>query len=527
VDERSDALLDRVRDLARDVGATLGAEARASTSVGIERATLRLLGVGGLDREGRPLAAAAVERAIGQDPGRLARGVLLPFAAAVALYEASPGEIALDVAGGAIDLDLEAEALGDPARAREVRAAADALVAAAFSRIEADRTARLDLFDVLGEPTPPLVGFPVRATHVDEARDEVAVLVVGGADVVRIGVPASRELADLVPDPTGIAISEAEARAAREARLAGEPAPAGSQRALSAIRAVVDEAAAERRAYARILAVPPALGAPEAAVVASVERLDIVEADPMAEMADGGVDPARALADHAFLRRVLRRAGCTLVLDAGPLVVGPDFAAGMPASAAVHAGRALALQALSVELARGDGLADTSLLLGSLPAWMLEDRSGGVLALACVAAQRRLFPGIGLALREPTGDGPARDRWRQLRTLALVVAGGAALVTRDADLDTAAAAAVETRTAADLAARIASEAGPVAFGPGFAEAEAAVAASAVATLEALRAEGWDAVLGPAAGGRLAGGTTAARSDAPDVAAIGEARAPAG
>jgi hypothetical protein len=521
VDERSDIGLERIRGLARDLAASLGEDARRTTTVGIERAALRLVGVSGLDRDGRPLAASVVEHAIGNDPARLARGVLLPFAAAVALYEASPSDIAQDVASGAIDLDLEAEVLADPRRAEEVRASAEALVSVAFARIEANRTARLDLVDVLGEPPPPLVGVPVRASHLDEARDEVAVLVAGGADVVRIDVPASRELADLVQDPPTIASSDSKVRAARDAQLPGEPAPAGSQRALAELRGVVDEAAAERRAYARIAAVPRSLGAPELAVVASAERLDIVHADPLTEVIDG-VDPVRALADHSFLRRVLRRAGCRVVVDAGPLVVGPDFAAGMPAEAVVHAGRALALQALSVELARADGLDDAGILLGTLPAWMLDDRSGGAIALAYVAAQRGLFPGIGLALDEPAVDGPVRDRWRQLRILALIVAGGAALVSRDADLDTAAAVVVETRSAAETAARLAVDAGPVGFGPGFAEAGAAIAASAAATLERLRDAGWDAVLGPSAseGARLASGTTARRSDAPDVAAMG-------
>lgn len=522
MNERSDAGLDRIRGLAQDLASSLGEDARRTTTVGIERAVLRLIGVGGLDGDGRPLAASVVERAIGTDPARLARGVLVPFAAAVALYEAPPGDIAQDVASGAIDLDLEAEALVDPRRAEEVRASAEALVAAAFARIEANGTARLDLVDILGEPPAPLVSVPVRASHLDDARDEAAVLVAGGADVLRIDVPASRELADLVPEPAGISSADAEVHAARDARLAGESAPTGSQRALTELRGVVDEAAAERGAYARIAAVPRALGAPELAVVASAERLDIVHADPLTEVIDGGIDPARALADHSFLRRILRRAGCRVVVDAGPLVVGPDFAAGLPAETAVLAGRALALQALSVELARADGLDDAGILLGTLPAWMLDDRSAGAIALAYVVAQRRLFPGIGLALEEPAADGPVRDRWRQLRTLALVVAGGAALVGRDADLDTAAAAVAETRSAAETAARLAAEAGPVAFGPGFAEVGAAIAASAAATLERLRDAGWDAVLGPSAsdGARLASGTTARRSDAPDVAAMG-------
>ena len=231
---------------------------------------------------------------------------------------------------------------------------------------------------------------------------------------------------------------------------------------------------------------------------------------------------ARALADHSFLRRVLRRAGCRVILGAGPLVVGPDFAAGVPERTVVHVGRALALQALSVELARGDGLDDAALLLGTLPAWMLDDRTAGAIAIAYVAAQRRLFPDLGLAFEEPFDDGPARDRWRHLHTLALIVAGGAALVGRDTDLDGAAAAAAETRSASAGAARFSAEAGPIAFGPGFAEVGTAISASAVATLERLRDGGWEAVLGSggAAVSRLATGTVARRADAPDAAAMG-------
>lgn len=511
-----------MRRLAAELAAALGAEARAATTVGVERATLRLIGVGGLDRAGRPLAASVVDRAVANDPARLARGVLLPFAAAVMLYEAPPLEIAIDVASGAIDLDLEAEALADPVRRADVEAVAETLVATAFARIEANRTARFDLLDVLGDAPRPLVGVPLRASHIDRSRDEAAVLVAGGADVVRVDVPASRELADLLAGTSDAVLADAGIRIAREPRTADGPAPTGSQRALAAIRSAVDEAAAERRAYARIAAVPRALGGPELSVVASVERIDDVLADPMTEIVADGVDPARALADHSFLRRLLRRAGCRVVVDGGSLAVGPDLATGLPAPAAGRAGRALALQALSVELARSDGLDDGDLLLGSLPAWLLAERSAGAIALAYLAAQRRLYPGIGIALSEPEGRDRTRDRWSQLGTLALIVAGGAALVSRDADEDSVAAVVDETRSSAEMAATLMAEAGPVSFGPGLAAAGDAIAASAVETLEALGTSGWEAILGSVAPpeSHLAAGTAPARGDAPDVLAMG-------
>ncbi len=511
-----------MRRLAADLAASLGADARVATTVGVERATLRLLGVGGLDHAGRPLAASVVDRAIANDPVRLARGVLLPFVAAVMLYEAPPLDIATDVASGAIDLDLEAEALADPVRRAEVETVAEALMVTAFARIEANRTARFDVLDVLGDAPEPLVGVPLRATHIDRSRDEAAVLVAGGADILRVEVPASRELADLLVGTSDAVLADAGIRIAREPRAADGPAPTGSQRALAAIRSIVDEGAAEGRAYAGVAVVPRALGGPELSVVASLERIDDVHADPLSEIVVAGVEPARALADHSFLRRLLRRAGCRVVVDAGALAVGPDLATGLPAPAVGRAGRALALQALSVELARADGLEDGDLLLGSLPPWLLAERSAGAIALAYVAAQRRLYPGIGFMLSEPEGPSPSRDRWCQLGTLALIVAGGAAVVSRDANEDSVAAVVDETRSSAETAARLAVDAGPIAFGPGLDAAGAAIAASAIETLEGLDRSGWGAILGSVAppGSHLAAGTSAPRADAPDVFAMG-------
>ncbi len=511
--------LDQVRGLAMDLASSLGGDARASTTPGIERATLRLLAVNGLDRDRRPLAAAVVDRAIGDDAARLARGVLLPLAAAVGLYEASPLEVALDVASGTIDLDLEADALGDPARRQGVRDGASALVRAALARIDANRTARAELIHVLGEPQEPLLVVPVRAGLVDRARPEAVALVAGGADQVIVDIPASRELVDRLAAPGGPADGALET--ARAPRADGEVPPAGSQRALAEIRIAVDATAAERREYGRIAVIPRALGAPEAAVVAGFERLDAVWADPLTEIVSGGVDPARALADHSFARRLLRRAGCRIVIDPGPLVVAPDLEAGAPSPAVVRAGRAIALQALSVELARADGLPDAAIRIGVLPEWVLGERAAGAIAVATIAVQRRIFPGLGLTFIEPSGPGEIRDRWWQVRPIGTVVAGGAAATVREVDGSTIAAAAAENRTAARIAAELVADAGAPRFGDAFDALVDGIAASAVRTLEALAADGWDAVLGrvPAGGSRMAGGTTVRRGEAPDVPAL--------
>ena len=52
------------------------------------------------------------------------------------------------------------------------------------------------------------------------------------------------------------------------------------------------------------MTVTSAFAAPEQAVVAAFERIDLVEADPIRDIVEDNVDPERALADHAFAHRL-------------------------------------------------------------------------------------------------------------------------------------------------------------------------------------------------------------------------------
>src|ERR1019366_6399041 len=140
--------------------------------------------------------------------------------------------------------------LHDAARRADVEAMAADLAASAFERIDANRTARLELLAVIGDAARPWIG-------------------------------------------------------------------------VAEVRLALDEAAAERRGYARLATAALPLAGPEQAVVAAFERVDIVDGDPIAEVVDGNVDPDRALADHAFARRLIARAGSVVALGAGPLVVAP------------------------------------------------------------------------------------------------------------------------------------------------------------------------------------------------------------
>src|SRR3954451_18033528 len=122
--------LDRLLERANTLGAAWTARARASTTVGRERALLRLLGAGGLDAAGRPLAWSVVDRYLAGGRGRLGSGVVLPCAMALVEYDLTPQRLALDVASGAVDLGMEGELLREVDRRavaeEEARRLADA-----------------------------------------------------------------------------------------------------------------------------------------------------------------------------------------------------------------------------------------------------------------------------------------------------------------------------------------------------------------------------------------------------------------
>jgi D-Lysine 5,6-aminomutase TIM-barrel domain of alpha subunit len=513
--------IERLIDRADVLAGAWSARALVSTTPGCERALLRLAGVAGLDRDGRPLAWAVVDRYLAGRPDRLPAGILPAFAAAALEYDLGPQELALEVAAGAVDLGLEAELLAHRERRAEAEGEAARWGAAALDRIGANRMARRELIDVLGDAPQPWIGATIAEPEADDAADEGRALVAAGVDLVRVVVPPGRELAERM-QAVGFEVEPWRPREAPGVVPGGEIAPSGSQRGLGRLRAALDEAAAGRRSYVRIATAAPPLAAPEQAAVAAFERIDLVEADAMAEIV-GGVDPDRALADHAFAQRLIGRAGGQLVVGPGPLVVAPDLARGVPSGPGVLAGRALALQLLGVSLARRAGLAASQIVVGALPEWIAEERDAAAQAIAGAALRRRLFAGHLLAFEEPPQSGPAAAIWPFLAAAALPVAQGTALIATRSTTRDAGPRTVTLRSAARVAeGAAASGARADLVGPALEHAEQAVEA-ARDLLERLANEGWRAVVGDGPSGTgvrgIGAGAVAERSDPFDPLAV--------
>jgi hypothetical protein len=494
----ADRPIERLIDRAETLAGAWGARARASTTLGQERALLRLFGVTGLDRSGRPLAGAAVDRWLASARDGLGGGIALSFAMAMTEYDLDAQQLALDVASGAIDLALEADLLHEPDRRAVAVAEARRMVEAGVERIDADRVARRELVDLLGDARRPWVGTTLAEPDVDEALDEAAALATAGYDLLRVEIPIGRELADRMQS-AGVEPPEwrpGDGTGSRRGRdIEEDPAPSGSQRALARLRRAADGVSAQRRGYVRLGTAIPPLGVPEGAVVAAFERVDLVEADPVAEIVVGGVDPDRSLADHAFARRLHRRADTFVSIGPGPLVVAPDLVSGVPSDPATRSGRALALQLLGVALARADGIAAERIVVGAYPAWVADEPSAVARILAEVDVRRSLFPDQLIRFDEPLADAPRISAvWPYIVAAALARTGPTAVLMRHRYPDMAAAAA-DARAAARTAADVGSVTQRRALHGVAKDHSSAMLAAAMSTLERLSDLGWRAVVG--------------------------------
>jgi hypothetical protein len=495
--------LDRLVARAEALAGAWGARARASTTIGQERAILRLFGITGLDAAGRPLAGATVDRWLASHRGALGAGIALPFAMALLEYDLDPQQLALDIASGAIDLSLESELLRERDRRMVAEAEASRLVAAAFDRVDAQRTVRRETIGMLGDAGRPWLGATLREPDVDAALVEAMTLVGAGVDLVRVEVPIGRELADWMSD-AGLEVPEWQPRDLGDGRPEREPldpAPTGSQRALARLRDSLDAGAARRRAYVRLATVSPSLSAPEGAVVAAFERIDLIGSDAMSEIVGGVVEPDRALSDHAFAHRMARRAGTAVMVGAGPLVVAPDLTSGFPSDPTTRAGRALALQLLGVLLARDDGLAADQIVIDALPAWIVEEPAPGARAIAEVAVRRALFVEHPFGFVEPASRTDRSAPWPSIQAAAATHAGDIALVLRNSDArpDDAAAWTRSARAAARVSADAAGATVPGSLRGVASEHARGMVAAALLTLDRLADQGWRTVAGdPAA-----------------------------
>jgi beta-lysine 5,6-aminomutase alpha subunit len=284
------------RDLAAEIARPIEELARTHTTVSIERASLRLVGVTGVEGEGTeavPIPNRVVDE-IRKTTG-LERGVLVPFSHAVesrgddiqsAADAIARGEIVPQWPEGA-DLDVAL---------RRAQAEADV----ALATISRARMTRQQAVDAMGDAPKPWFYLIVATGNIYEDIPQAQAAAREGADVIAVIRSTGQSLLDYVPfGPT----------------TDGFAGTFATQENFRLMRAALDEVGEELGRYIRLTNYASGLCMPEIAAMAAIERLDMMLNDCMYGIIFRDINMQRTFIDQHFSRMVHSLAG--IVINTG------------------------------------------------------------------------------------------------------------------------------------------------------------------------------------------------------------------
>ena len=347
--------------------------ARTHTTVSVERAVLRLAGLTGADPAGRPWVNHLVDAV--RDSVGLEHGVALPIWAALGTGEyADLRALAEKTAAGGVSFALPTGAAAARARRTARRA-----VAAGIRRIDRNRRERERRVARLGDPPRPWIYLIVATGDIYEDIPQAQAAAREGADVIAVIRSTGQSLLDYVPEG-----------ATRE----GYAGTYATQENFRLMRAALDEVSGELRRYVRLTNYASGLCMPEIAVLAGLERLDMMLNDCMYGIIFRDINPQRTFIDQRFSRQVHAQAG--IVINTGE----DNYLTTADAVDAAHT--VIVSQLLNERFGHEAGLADWQLGLGHAfeinPAVPEQFR----LELAHAQLVRELFPDAPLKYMPPT-----------------------------------------------------------------------------------------------------------------------------
>ncbi|MFI1708390.1 lysine 5,6-aminomutase subunit alpha [Streptomyces griseoruber] len=366
-------LVRRARELAVRAGRPVVDLARSHTTVAVERAALRLAGLSGADAEGIPWANRLVDAV--RDQVGLEHGVALPVWHAL---RTGPSRDLTELAARATARDVSFRLPEGAAAEHAVRDARHAM-AGGLAVIDGRRRERRRLIGEWGEPRGPLVYLIVATGDIHEDVRQAVAAARGGADVIAVIRSTGQSLLDYVPHG-----------ATRE----GYAGTYATQENFRLMRAALDEVSSQLGRYVRLTNYASGLCMPEIAVLAGLERLDMMLNDSMYGILFRDINPLRTFVDQRFSRQLHARAG--IVINTGE----DNYLTTADAMQAAHT--VTASQLLNEYFGKEAGLTDAQLGLGHAFEIDPDLPDSFRMELAHALLARELFPDAPLKWMPPT-----------------------------------------------------------------------------------------------------------------------------
>lgn len=342
------------------------------TTVAVERAIVRLLGVDGIDEMGRPLPNIIVDNI--KEGGGLREGIAYWLGNAMIHTGDTPQTIAEKVSRG--ELNLTTLPLASES---EIREKINEIARNTVNRISANRKKREEYIERLGEGRQPYVYVIVATGNIYEDVIQAQAAVRQGADIIAVIRTTAQSLLDYVP---------------YGATTEGFGGTYATQENFKIMRKALDEVGEEVGRYIRLCNYCSGLCMPEIAAMGALERLDVMLNDALYGILFRDINMQRTLIDQYFSRVINGFAGVIINTGEDNYLTTAD--------AVEEAHTVLASQFMNEQFALKAGIPEEQMGLGHAFEMSPDIENGFLLELAQAQMAREIFPKAPLKYMPPT-----------------------------------------------------------------------------------------------------------------------------
>ncbi len=366
------ALVEKARASASQVADDVQAFIDAHTTVTVERAVCRLLGIDGINELEAPLPNVVVDHL--QEKGILAGGAAFYIGNAMVECGIGPQEIAQRISQG--ELDLTKLPIHS---AQEIRAAIGPIVDATLDRITKNVSGRNDFLARFGDKEGPYLYVIVATGNIYEDIVQAKAAAKQGADIIAVIRTTGQSLLDYVP---------------YGATTEGFGGTYATQENFRLMRAALDEVGQEQGRYIRLCNYCSGLCMPEIAAMGALERLDVMLNDALYGILFRDINMQRTIIDQYFSRVINGYAGVIINTGEDNYLTTDD--------AITSAHTVLASQFLNEAFALRAGMREEQMGLGHAFEMDPAVENTFLYELAQAQMAREIFPKAPLKYMPPT-----------------------------------------------------------------------------------------------------------------------------
>ncbi|MCL2366899.1 MAG: lysine 5,6-aminomutase subunit alpha [Oscillospiraceae bacterium] len=365
-------LIDKARASAARVAEETQAFILQHTTVTVERAICRLLGIDGTNAVEVPLPNIVVDHL--QDKELLSMGAAYHIGNAMLETGLSPQQIATEIDKGALDFS---KLPSNPPEA--IKSKIMPLAELTIEHIRKNAHTRKTHLEEYGEKDAPYIYVIVATGNIYEDIVQAKAAARQGADVIAVIRTTGQSLLDYVP---------------YGATTEGFGGTYATQENFRLMRTALDEVGAEQKRYIRLCNYCSGLCMPEIAAMGALERLDMMLNDALYGILFRDINMQRTVIDQYFSRMINSFAGIIINTGEDNYLTTAD--------AVEEAHTVLASQFLNEQFALAAGLREEQQGLGHAFEIDPEVEDAFLLELAQAQMAREIFPKAPLKYMPPT-----------------------------------------------------------------------------------------------------------------------------